>query len=364
MCSDSEDDAAPPPPELKAVHGAPKIAVGRQQSFITREQNRKSFRVRGEDSAYVRIEVVKEISLGDPLEDGFFKQLGGILVKVTEKPEFAPTLGKPLPATRRAVTQDGWRQQAAFFAFLRFVAALEPGSAISQDYLEQCGVVRIMDDGLCGWHCLAYLLRCGLREALMAVRDCLDRDNLQERRLWDVADVLLTNMDSLSENDSTVSECVLELKRRGTEAGYVGGEYMLPDADLVRLCTRLGLNVPVVSVDDDFHCTRGTNNFSSLAELAKDSHAWGDDLQKLSFDEAGRTLDQRGYFVVTLQALGQNLSKQDVVEAQRLIIGLKAHYFILDRSKTGAAQVHVPASVPLQDVCCWNFLSRLVPCLR
>merc|ERR1712062_255638 len=149
---------------------------------------------------------------------------------------------------------------------------------------------------------------------------------------------------------------------------------MLPDGDLVRLCTRLGLTVPVVSVDDDFHCTRGTNNFSSVAEVAKGSPAWDDDLQKLSLDEAGRILDQSGYFVVTLQVLGQDLSKQDIVEAQRLIIGLKEHYFILDRSKTEPAkaqvpvktrvpgkmpvpaQMQVPASAPSQSqgAHCWN----------
>jgi len=360
---------ASPPVALPAVRGAPKIAVGRQQTFIAMEQNRKSFCDHSANSGYVRIEVVREINLGDQLDGSCFKQLGGILVKVTDKPEYAPALGKPLPTTRRAVTQDAWRQQAAFFAFLRFAAVLERGSAISQDSLEQCGVVPIMDDGLCGWHCLAYLLRCGLREALTAIRDCLHRDNLQEKRLWDVADVLLLHLESLSD-DGAVSKCVLELKRRGAEGGYVGGEYMLPDGDLVKLCMRLGLNVPVVGVDDDFHCTRGTDNFSSVAEIAKGSPAWDDDLQNLSLDEAGRILDQRGYFVVILQVLGQDLSKQDIAEAQQLIIGLKEHYFILDRFKTEAAKTEVPAktqvpvSAPWQGVRCCNCLSRLLPCLR
>mmetsp|Transcript_65577 Transcript_65577/g.203156 ORF Transcript_65577/g.203156 Transcript_65577/m.203156 type:complete len:393 (+) Transcript_65577:34-1212(+) len=358
---DSDDDVAPPP-ALNAVRGAPKIAVGRIQSFMAREHRQKSFRDRGENSTYVRIEVVRELSLGDHVDGTCFKQLGGILVRVTEKPEFAPTVGKPQPSTRRAVTLDAWRQQAAFFAFLRFAAVLEPGRAISQDFLEQSGVVRIMDDGLCGWHCLAYLLRCGVRETLVMARNCLQRDDLQERRLWDIADVLMLNLDSLS-SDGTVSRCVLELKRRGTEGGYTGGEYMLPDGDLVRLCMRLGLNVPVVSVDDDFDCMRGTNNFSSLAEVAKGSSAWSDDLQKLSLDEAGRALDKKGFLLVTIQALGQNRSRQDLAEAQRLIIGLKEHYFVLDRPLSGPAKTQASRPASRQGVHCWNCLSRLLPCL-
>merc|ERR1712113_370430 len=95
--------------------------------------------------------------------------------------------------------------------------------------------------------------------------------------------------------------------------------------------------------------TRGTNNFSSVAEIAKGSSAWSDDLQKLSLDEAGRILDQRGYFVVTLQVLGQDLLKQDIAEAQRLIIGLKEHYFILDRSKTEPAKAQVPVKTRVPE---------------
>jgi len=88
---------ASPPVALPAVRGAPKIAVGRQQTFIAMEQNRKSFCDHSANSGYVRIEVVREINLGDQLDGSCFKQLGGILVKVTDKPEYAPALGKPLP---------------------------------------------------------------------------------------------------------------------------------------------------------------------------------------------------------------------------------------------------------------------------
>jgi len=312
----------------------------------------------------VRIEVVKKLCKGDQIIENceVEEHCGRILVKIGEKPEFAPTLGIQETASRpKEIRKERWRQQAGFYAFLRCIGAVESSASVSQDVLDGIGVRYIEDDGFCGIHAISCILECSFRQTLERVKVAIgetqeggQRDP-GEQRLWDFADVVLQNLgsDDFPNRDTfDVSQVSRDLMSRHAPAAVPGGcaasslDYRLSDGDLVRLCSKLERAVPIVNVQEDFDGMRMCNDFSMLAKVARGSRIWREEFDRDKWKTTGEQLNAEGYCLVTVETHNQDLLWQDLKSARALIIGCDSHYFVLRRSTRSPATVRSPPPRP------------------
>lgn len=354
---------------LTSVPGRPHIFAGFARSF---ESLRRS--TSAGSPASVRIKVVRKLGRGDQIIENsgeFEEQCGRILVEIGEKPEFAPTLGIQDTAVRpREVRKERWRQQAGFFAFLRCLGAVESDSPVSQDFLERIGVKYIEDDGFCGVHALACILKCSFRQTLDMVKEAIgetregEQQDPDEQRLWNFADVVLQNLgndDYPNRETFNVSQVSRDLMSRQAPASISAGfavtsmDYRLSDGDLVRLCSKLGLAVPIVNVQEDFDGMRMCNDFSMLAKAARGTRIWREEFDQESWKTTGEQLNAEGYCLITVETHNQGLVWQDLKRAPALMIGCDGHYFILSRSTSVTTRLPPTRPPPRRMLSCSCF---------
>merc|ERR1712217_398949 len=89
----------------------------------------------------------------------------GALLKITDRPQTGPVIGRPSEEETRAVRWRQWIQNDGLFAFLRATGVIKHGQRVpntASQLQSQCGIVPVKDDCFCGFWCLAAILNCGL----------------------------------------------------------------------------------------------------------------------------------------------------------------------------------------------------------
>lgn len=322
---------------------------------------------------HVHIEVVTDFRKGAKFGTQTFGPSWGALLRIRRRPQQSPIFGRPCLA--EAVNDIAWRQwlrNAGFFTFLRAIGVLKRGQAVprkAEEFRTQCGVVPIKDDLFCGFWCLAHLLQCGLPELFQSLVTELCDDRLlvakaceekqtpsSEARLWEkvwwIASSGLHRTNIAREAGKDWDMPLLPSEEAKGRSGHAGAfvisklqeagltaEVMLTAEELSKLCVRLRLDTPVITIAsaDAFYgdsyahkmlvaaAQRGLQRYPEL-DVENDEH---DD----STLEAGKTLRLEGYrLIVADVAERQGQACIPMLEqlGRPLVILLGDHFFILE----------------------------------
>mmetsp|Transcript_54321 Transcript_54321/g.151245 ORF Transcript_54321/g.151245 Transcript_54321/m.151245 type:complete len:426 (-) Transcript_54321:22-1299(-) len=352
------------------VAGRPDILVGRLASIDDMEVS-ASDDVPGDRS--VRVEMVEEFRAGDPIGTSSFGTSWGALLRIQDRPEQAPVFGHPTSIDASAIRWRLWLQSAGFFAFLRACGALRQGRALPRTPAElqkECGIVPVKDDLFCGFWCLAHLRRSGLADVFRALVRELDEDRLlvaraRERkevpsadaklwqRVWGIAYYGLQRLETAERSGKDWDKALLpaeqDMGENGHAAAYVTSkidkefsmtEIMLTPGELAKLCARLKLNAPVMTVapaesfwGEEYAqamlvaaAQKAFGRFLAL-EPENDEHA--DQMR-----EAGHTLRVEGYRLVIADNARVHADSLPLKDLRfPFIVLLGEHFFVLEAAR-------------------------------